>query len=35
MLIDRKEHLTPQGIEKIKDIALSMNRGNEDKVQPY
>ena len=33
-LIDRKEHLTVQGIEKIKEIASSMNRGNEDKVQP-
>ncbi len=35
MLIDRKEHLTAQGIEKIKEIAKSMNRGHEDKVQPY
>jgi LAGLIDADG endonuclease len=35
MLMDRKEHLTMQGIEKIKEIAASMNRGSEDKVQPY
>lgn len=35
MLIDRKEHLTKQGIEKIQDIASKMNRGNEDKVQLY
>ena len=35
MLIHRKEHLTIQGIEKIKEIATSMNRGCEDKVQPY
>ena len=34
MLIDRKEHLTAQGIEKIKAIASIMNRGCEDKVQP-
>ncbi len=34
MLMDRKEHLTAQGIEKIKEIALIMNRGSEDKVQP-
>ncbi len=34
MLMDRKEHLTAQGIEKIKDIASIMNRGSEDKVQP-
>lgn len=34
MLIDGKEHLTKQGIDKIKEIASSMNRGNEDKVQP-
>ena len=35
MLIDRKEHLTMQGIKEIETIAASMNRGNEDKVQPY
>ena len=35
MLVDRKEHLTSQGIDKIRDISSSMNRGNEDKVQPY
>lgn len=35
MLINHKEHLTTQGIEKIKKIASSMNRGCEDKVQPY
>ena len=34
MLMDRKEHLTAQGIEKIKEIASIMNRGSEDKVQP-
>ena len=34
MLMDRKEHLTAQGIEKIKEIASIMNRGCEDKVQP-
>ena len=35
MLMNRKEHLTTQGIEKIKAIASIMNRGSEDKVQPY
>ena len=34
MLMDRKEHLTAQGIERIKEIASVMNRGSEDKVQP-
>ena len=34
MLMDQKEHLTAQGIEKIKEIASIMNRGSEDKVQP-
>ena len=34
MLMDRREHLTAQGIEKIKEIASIMNRGSEDKVQP-
>ena len=34
MLMYRKEHLTAQGIEKIKEIASIMNRGSEDKVQP-
>ena len=34
MLMDRKEHLTAQGIKKIKEIASIMNRGCEDKVQP-
>ena len=34
MLMDRKEHLTAQGIERIKEIASIMNRGSEDKVQP-
>ena len=34
MLIDRKDHLTSQGIKKIKEIASIMNRGSEDKVQP-
>ena len=35
MLIDRKEHLTMQGIKEIQEIASSMNRGSEDKVQLY
>ena len=34
MLMDSKEHLSTQGIEKIKTIAAVMNRGCEDKVQP-
>ena len=34
MLMEQKEHLTAQGIEKIKEIASIMNRGSEDKVQP-
>ena len=34
MLMDHKEHLTAQGVEKIKEIASIMNRGSEDKVQP-
>ena len=29
MLIDRGEHLTPEGIEKIRSVAASMNRGQE------
>ena len=33
MLIARKEHLTKEGIEKIRAIAQVMNRGREDKVQ--
>ena len=29
MLIDRREHVTAEGIEKIREIASSMNRGQE------
>ena len=29
MLIDRGEHLKPEGIQRIQEIAASMNRGSE------
>ena len=33
ILMSRNEHLTKNGIEKIRAIASKMNRNNEDKVQ--
>ena len=35
LVMQRSEHLTPEGIERIRAIASKMNRGREDKVQLF